>query len=285
MITVSSHDGAPLRTNKPAGVHRIASIDVEWTKNYRIKNGNRPFCFSIVHLDLPAQDGPVDLDDLGFAFTSVYVEDPDEMQELIRSAAATISQAADQADLLVGHQFCADLSVLANASEHSHPAIDEARATWHRRRQALPDDPAFVDTRYDAGHLLHGTSRRLVDVCDELGLDVNQPELRNTSMTALHRKWLEHGDAEARERISTLNVRHSLSTAYVAAHTAGLGLWDQHAGLNVNRKIATGADGAWQWLQSSTFTQLLGDPCPSETAPSSPSKEPRLAGRPRSSTR
>lgn len=285
MITVSSHGNALLRTNKPAGVHRIASVDVEWTKNYRIKNGNRPFCFSIVYLDLPAKDGPVDLDDLGFAFSSVYLEEPDETQELIRNAAATMARAADQADLIVGHQFCADLSVLANASETSHPAIDEARAIWRRRRQALPDDPAFVDTRYDAGHLLRRTSRRLVDVCDELGLDVTQPELRSTSMTALHRKWLEHGDTEARERISTLNVRHSLSTAYVAARTAGIGHWDQRAGLNVNQKIAAGAEGAWQWLQSSTFTSLLGDTCPSGTAPSSPSKARKRAAKRHSSTR
>ncbi|MFD7896502.1 hypothetical protein [Streptomyces sp. NPDC059743] len=267
MITVSNLDRPTLLPNKPAGVRRIASIDVEWTKNYRITNGNKPFCYSIVYIDLPGQNALVDLGDVDFAFTSVYVEEPDEMQELIRGAAKVVGSAVEQADLIVGHQLCADLSVLANAGEQAHPAIDEARATWKRRRDPRVEDPAFIDTRYDAGHLLSGTSRRLVDVCEELQLDVTQPELRGTSMTALHRKWLDHNNIEARERISTLNVRHSLSTAYVAVHAAGLGRWDQVHGLNVNRKIAAGADGAWKWLRSSTFTTLLGDTCPSGTAP------------------
>lgn len=284
MITVSNLTRPTVLPNKPAGVRRLASIDVEWTKNYRIKKGNRPFCYSIVYIDLPDQDALVDLEDVDFAFTSVYVEEPEEMQELIRSAATTVASAVQQADLVVGHQFCADLGVLANASNEPNASIDDARATWKRRREPLPNDPAFIDTRYDAGHLLHGTSRRLVDVCEELQLDVTQPELRGTSMTALHRKWLDNGDTEARERISTLNVRHSLSTAYVAVHAAGLGRWDQVHGLNVNRKLAAGVDGAWQWLQSSTFTTLLGDTCPSGTAPSSPSKELRLGGKRPSST-
>ncbi|MDJ0463128.1 hypothetical protein [Streptomyces sp. H27-C3] len=285
MITVSNIGNPSLLPNKPAGVRRVASIDLEWTKNYRIKNGNRPFCYSVVYLDLPDQDALVDLEDVDFAFTSVYVEDPDEMQELIKSAAEAVGQATEQSDILVGHQFCADLGVLANASDTPNAAIDDARATWKRRRTPDPGDPVFVDTRYDAGHLLNGASRRLVDVCEELKLDVTQPELRSTSMTALHRKWLDRDDVEARERISTLNVRHSLSTAYVAVHSAGLGRWDPVHGLNVNRKLAAGADGAWQWLQSSTFTNLLEDSCPSGTAPSSPSKASRQAGRPRSSTR
>lgn len=124
-----------------------------------------------------------------------------------------------------------------------------------------------MDTRFDAGHLLTGTSRRLVDVCTELGLDVTQPELRGTSMTALHRRWLEHGDTTAREKISVLNVRHSLSTAYLAAHTTGLGHWDTRGGLNVNQALAGGAAGAWAWLTTLAFADLLGEQaCPSATA-------------------
>jgi hypothetical protein len=103
-------------------------------------------------------------------------------------------------------------------------------------------------------------------VCTELGLDVTQPELRGTSMTALHRRWLEHGEAPAREKISVLNVRHSLSTAYVAAHAAGLAHWDMR-GFNVNQSLATGTAGAWDWLTSPTFTDLLEDVCPSATVP------------------
>jgi hypothetical protein len=64
----------------------------------------------------------------------------------------------------------------------------------------IPGQPRFLDTRYDAGHLLASQSRRLVGVCVEVRLDVTQPELRGTSMTALHRRWLQDGDVAARER-------------------------------------------------------------------------------------
>jgi hypothetical protein len=112
-----------------------------------------------------------------------------------------------------------------------------------------------IDTRFDAGHLLSGTSRRLVDVCGELRLDVTQPELARKSMTALHRDWLEHGDTEARERVTVLNLRHSLSTAYVAMRAAGLLTWRQP--LNVNASLAQQWAGRVGWLDHPTFQALL----------------------------
>jgi hypothetical protein len=268
-----------------AGWTRIASIDVEWTKNYRIKHGNRPFCYSIVWLDLPAGDRPADLGSANYGWRSVYVDDPGETVSLVSAAADTLAEAAAGADLVTGHQLCSDLAVLAANADQAQQPIDQARTVWKRRKAAGPDDVRFLDTRFDAGHLLTGTSRRLVDVCTELGLNVTQPELRGTSMTALHRAWVEFGDESARERISVLNLRHSLSTAYVAAASAGLGRWDKQTGLNLNRAIADGAKGAWDWLTTPTFIDLLGDPCPSGTAPLSPSKAPRQRARPRSSTR
>ena len=114
-----------------------------------------------------------------------------------------------------------------------------------------------MDTRYDAGHVLACASRRLVDVCTDLRLEVTQPELRGTSMTALHRRWLETQDVTAREKISVLNLRHSLSTALVAAHAAGLGHW--RGRLNVNRLLAAGLGGAFGWLADPEFTALLGE--------------------------
>jgi hypothetical protein len=75
-------------------------------------------------------------------------------------------------------------------------------------------------------------------------------------MTALHRKWLNSGDISARERISVLNLRHSLSTAYVAARGSGLTTWAEP--INVNQAIANGATGMWDWLTSPTFSNLLG---------------------------
>ncbi|MER5382329.1 hypothetical protein ABT040_18965 [Streptomyces sp. NPDC002688] len=266
-----------------SGAVRIASIDVEWTKNYRIKNGQRPFCYSVAWLDLPA-DGTPDLANVPFEWTSVYVEEPGEMNTLIRHAAATVAAAADTSTIITGHQFCADLAVLeANATADAIPKLQAARTQWRERRDPSPDSSHYVDTRYDAGHLLTGTSRRLVDVCTELGLDVTQPELRRTSMPAWHRRWIDDGEAEGRERVSVLNLRHSLSTAYVAARTAGLAGWADE-GLNVNRVIADGAQGAWAWLEHPTFTDLLEAPCPSANAASSRSREPRPQAKRPSST-
>ncbi|KOU50097.1 hypothetical protein [Streptomyces sp. WM6378] len=268
-------------TQPPArrsGSSRIASIDVEWTDKL-VKNGNRPFCYSIVWLDLPT-DAPADLTAAGFEWTSVYVDDPGEQDELVATAAATLRTAAEHADLITGHQLCSDLAVLANKAPRSHPALDQARAQWKQRNQPAPGPAVrYLDTRYDAGHLLDGHSRRLVDVCTELGLDVTQPELLSTSMPAWHRKWIGERATEGRERISVLNLRHSLSTAYVAALAAGLTPRGQQ--VNVNKILATGAKGAWGWLEHPTFTQLLEAPCPSTALQSSASK----AAKPRAKRR
>lgn len=270
----------PLRS----GSVRIASIDVEWTKNYRIANGQRPFCYSIAWLDLPTSS-TADLSEVPFEWTSVYIDEPDEMPYLVRHAAACVDKAATTATIITGHQFCSDLSVLqANAPADAVPALEAARRQWRQRREAEPDASHYVDTRYDAGHLLTGKSRRLVDVCTELGLDVTQPELLKKSMPAWHRLWVEDGEAEGRERVSVLNLRHSVSTAYVAALAAGLARRPD-TGLNVNQAIAEGAKGAWGWLETPTFTALLEDSCPSETAALSPSKAPKRPARRRTSTR
>jgi hypothetical protein len=133
----------------------------------------------------------------------------------------------------------------------------KARAAGHQRRQH-GQPRQVIDTRYDAGHLLRGTSRRLVDVATELRLDVTQPELRGTSMTALQRTWLDTGNSTALERISVLNLRHSLSTALIALHAAGRGDWT--GVLNVNQLIAARAAGAWQWLGTPAFRDLLKEP-------------------------
>ncbi|MGA5127711.1 hypothetical protein ACPCAG_30970 [Streptomyces pseudogriseolus] len=285
IITSSMPTARALEPPTPrTGTIRVASIDVEWTKNYKIKNGQRPFCYSVAWLDLPADRTP-DLSTTPFEWTSVYVDEPGEMDALIRHAAACVASAAETATIITGHQFCADLSVLqANAPTDAVPILEAAREQWRQRRDADPESSHYVDTRYDAGHLLTGTSRRLVDVCTELGLDVTQPELLKKSMPAWHRSWVEDGDAEGRERVSVLNLRHSVSTAYVAALTAGLAQRPD-TGLNVNQVLAEGAKGAWSWLETPTFTALLEEPCPSASAALSPSKAPKPRAKRRTSTR
>lgn len=256
MIIVSSLADPDHAPRVSAGHALTASIDVEWTKNYKVKNGNRPFCCSVVYLEMPGT-GPADLAAACFEYVSVYLEPGEPATDLAARADTLIGAAMRDAGIITGHQVCADLALLASTAEAagiSAPSVAGVRGEW-RQRRAVGQPRQVIDTRYDAGHVLHGKSRRLVDVATELALDVTQPELRGTSMTALHRRWTDAGDSAARERISVLNLRHSLSTALIALLAAGRGHW---AGvLNVNQLIASQAAGAWPWLDSATFRDLL----------------------------
>jgi hypothetical protein len=241
----------------PPGTSLLASIDVEWSKNYRVTDGNVPFCFSVAWLALPGGDFAI-TDATKFWCTSAYVEDDRERGDLITAASSALECIASQASLVTGHQLCSDLAVLAASTGGDPGAIEAARNAWRQRRQAVPGQLAYLDTRYDTGHVLACQSRRLVDVCTDLRLDVTQPELRGASMTALHRRWTERGDTTAREKITVLNLRHSLSTAIVAARAAGLAHWEP--GLNVNRLLAAQLSNTIGWTISPAFTALLGDP-------------------------
>lgn len=229
----------------------VAAVDVEWMKNYRIRNGNRPFCYSIVWLTR-AGDG------LAFRYVSAYVESQEETQHLIEEADRDLAGLLEEPAVITGHQLCADLAILFNASYRPTPGVAALRELWHARRTDRPvHGPArLVDTRYDIGHRLTGRSRRLVDVATELGLDVTQPELRGTSMTALHRRWLAERDPQARERITVLNLRHSLSTALLALPAAGAAV---PAAVNVNELLHAHLADTYGWMRSPTFTQLLGE--------------------------
>jgi len=239
-----------------AGELLVAAVDVEWSKNYRIRGGNVPFCYSVIWLTLPRAGAGTSLSTPSFTSTSAYVHDARETGELAESAGLALEAVLERADVVAGHQFTSDLAVLAAASGSPPPGVTAARDAWRQRR--CPGHwPQIVDTRYDAGHVLTCASRRLVDVCADLELAVTQPELRGTSMTALHRRWLETGDAMAREKISVLNLRHSLSTALVAARAAGFGSWPP--GLNVSQLLASGLGSAFGWLSSPAFTALLED--------------------------
>jgi hypothetical protein len=234
----------------------LASVDVEWSKNYRIRGGNVPFCYSVIWLPLPPHR--IGLDDTPFWYTSAYVHDTSETQNLITGADQALGEVLRCADLIAGHQLCSDLGTLASAARQPVNGIYAARTAWRQRRQAGEGVPRILDTRYDADHALTGTSRRLVDVCTSLRLDVTQPELRGTSMTALHRRWLEHREIIAREKITVLNLRHSVSTALVATYAAGLGHWQP--GLNVNRLLAVELGRAFRWLTDPAFTTLIATP-------------------------
>ena len=256
MIVSSSLPAPTAVLARPPGTLLIAAVDVEWSKNYRVRSGNVPFCYSVAWLTVPHGGAGTSLGTGPFWHTAAYVHNCGETQDLAAKADHALEGVLQHADLIAGHQLSSDLAVLAAASGAPLPGVAAARAAWHQRRQKAPTGgQQIVDTRYDAGHVLTCTSRRLVDVCADLRLDVTQPELRGTSVTALHRRWLDTGDATAREKITVLNLRHSLSPALVAAPAAGLGGWQP--GLNVNRLLAEELRDAFGWLSSPVFTDLL----------------------------
>jgi hypothetical protein len=254
MITLTNIPRGTLAPPRPGGTVLAAAIDVEWSKNYRVKGGSVPFCYSLAWLALPARPAVTSAADAQVWYASAYVEHGAETPALAAAAGDALTTAAAGADLIAGHQMCSDLAVLAAASPHR--ALADAVSAW-RNRQTAPDAaPRWLDTRYDSGQLLSGSSRRLVDICAELQLDVTQPELRGTSMTALHRRWLDNADALAREKITILNLRHSLSTALIAARTAGMTGWQP--GLSVNQMLAATITDPVSWLIAPGFTCLPG---------------------------
>ena len=253
MIITSNITAPDVVPAAPAGTLLAAAIDVEWSKNYRVRGGNVPFCYSVAWLPLSGED--VTPGTFGFWYTSAYVHGTDETGDLVASADSALLKILEHADLIAGHQLSSDLAVLAAAAGAPLLGVTAAQVAWRRRGQLLPDGPRLLDTRYDTRHVLQRASRRLVDVCAELRLEVTQPELRGTSMTALHRRWLEHVETSAREKITVLNLRHALSTALVAANVAGLASWP--AGLNVNKILAAGLDGALGWPGDPVFAALL----------------------------
>jgi hypothetical protein len=257
VIVGTNVDGFVLAPVCLSGMRLVAAIDVEWSKNYRIRGGNVPFCYSVVWLPLPTSGRSTSLDATRFWYACAYVETPGERADLVARVDAALAALIQRASLIAGHQLCSDLAVLTTAATTSVPAITAAAEAWRQRRQDSCGAPRFLDTRYDTGRILTCQSRRLVDVCGDLHLDVTQPELRSTSMTALHRRWLESRDDTAREKITVLNLRHSLSTAMVAARAAGLAHWQP--GLNTNRILAAALDSAFAWLAQPDFTALLGD--------------------------
>jgi len=251
-MIINSTVGGPGQSPQPRDkTILVASVDVEWTKNYKIKNGNRAFCYSVAWLQLPRRKGPLNLATIDWTFTSAYVESEAETADLVALAASDLGRAIADADLIIGHQLSSDLAVLDANSAMPLDTIAAARQAWRQRRT----EAKIIDTRYDAGAILQGTSRRLVDVCTELSLDVTQPELARKSMTALHRDWLTSTDVQARERISVLNLRHSLSAALVALRAARRGHWTDS--LNVNRLLLKGLGNTFSWTQDPTFQRLL----------------------------
>jgi len=228
----------------------IASLDVEWTKNYRIKNGSRPFNYSISLIELPIDPTPVDIHPRSFGFKSVYVSTAADEINLLESLDRDLLGFLESGILMAGHQLSSDLSCVINASPVSLPNVSTLYECWRERRS----EGRVIDTRYDLDHLLDIKSRRLVDVAAELGVGVEQPELKNTSMTAIHRRFLSTGNEALRERLMVLNLRHSLSTAVLAAMSLGR-LTPTYVG--VNSLIRDNVWDYFDYVDSTSFSELV----------------------------
>ena len=73
MIITSNLDSPDDVPVSPPGTLCAAAIDVEWSKNYRLRGGNVPFCYSVTWLVLsPEHVWP---GTAGFWYTSAYVQD------------------------------------------------------------------------------------------------------------------------------------------------------------------------------------------------------------------
>lgn len=230
----------------------MVALDVEWTKNYKIKNGSRPFCYSLVLLHWPEEGHDLTSYPATFGFKSVYVTSADDEPTLIASLDSDLQAWLASDSMLTGHQLSSDLSVVKNAADLAAlPGVDGAYDLWRARRE---EGGRAFDTRYDVDHLPLGASRRLVDVCGDLKLDVMQPELARGSMTKVQHDFLDTGNELLREQLLTLNVRHSLSTALVAC--LGLGLVGAGA-LNVNQLVHQEMWDLVEYVRSSQFEPLL----------------------------
>lgn len=230
----------------------IIALDAEWTKNFHIKNGNVPFCFSLVAIPLSA-----DLENLDFNWISVYVDKETEASALIRRADFLLGKLMSSGKhVFCGHQFSSDLAAMANFDPSiKTPYITTLRKLWHSRKTE-PKHEKIIDTRYDLEKYLSAIkSRRLVDVCVHLGLGVNQPELGSHSMTALQRRFLKTGDYSIRDRLSVMNLRHGLSCAVLALLLREA--WQPPANINLNAPLYCNLKDYIPYAKSNDFKELI----------------------------
>lgn len=240
----------------------LIGFDAEWTKNYKIKNGNIPFCFSVIVIkDTTLSIEALEKGDINFSYIQYYCETSEEFRDLVVIAEKWCSKilCALNTCTLCGHQISSDFSVLHNIGKayNISPLIclEKIRSEW-RKRKAI--DPAhIIDTRYDITQDFLGKSRRLVDMCNDFLLDVTQPELKNFSMTKLQNVFFETHDKDAFERISVMNLRHSLCAVILYWLNGKIKNADQRKSININRSVYKCLDGDFDWIESKDFSVLL----------------------------
>lgn len=230
----------------------VVSFDLEWTKNYRIKNGNQPFCFSYVFFS-PEIDITHIEEELIFSIISAYIEKKNEKEQLISLANDLLTRFYYKSNIIIGHQLSSDINIIINSSNKARSNnFSKLKEYWHKRK-TIYDNNVF-DTRYDLNLFLKNKSRRLVDVCIECNLDVSQPELIN-SMTKMQNEFIEKYNFETLEKLMVLNIRHSLSAAILYC------LFQKNEKptniININKIIFNNLNHKIEYLNSSEFQKLL----------------------------
>lgn len=237
-------------------------FDAEWVKNYKVKNGNIPFCFSLVAVEKEYMEMKrLEEGKLPFRYIQLYTEDREETVSLIKSAenCAENVEKALKTCVLCGHQMTSDLSVLINMGHALHiNEVDKLvmlQQSWHVRKQ--DQYSKILDTRYDIQRPFMRKSRRLVDICEDFNLNVIQPELKNTSMTKLQNLFWESKDLLLYERIAVMNIRHSLCSVILAWLDEQISYGRSVLPINVNKTIHYNLKDDFAWIHSDIFKELI----------------------------
>jgi hypothetical protein len=235
--------------------YNYISIDTEWTKNYKIKNGNKPFNFSIIYFnDINIED--IKKERLVFKFVSIYIEKDEEIPTLIKMFNDMISPSKFR--LLIGHQIISDLHTFKNYSR-LYNNIDISNINeWIKYFKDRKINNKIFDTRFDIENRLKNKSRRLVDVCEEFKiknqLDLyKQPELKK-SMTFLHNYFIKSGDSSIREKLSVLNLRHNLSVLLVYQLYMNKSKFRKY--INSNKILYKNLHSIFEYIKSKAFKEL-----------------------------
>jgi len=236
----------------------VVGFDLEWTKNYKIKNGNKPFCFSFVFFP-----GDITLsvteEQLDFGFYLRYAEREEDIEDLIREANRILEDFLDYsgAMTIVGHQLSSDISVMLNyPSKKQTSNFIRLKTLWQERKKVSSKkrNLRVFDSRYDMEALLRKKSRRLVDVCEECRLKVAQPEI-SSSMTKMQNVFYASGEKNIMEKLSILNIRHSLSTAILfLMHRDKCKV---SRAINVNRILRRNLANQFDYVSGKEFEKLL----------------------------
>lgn len=240
----------------------LIGFDAEWTKNYKIKNGNIPFCFSVIVIKNDILSlGALEKGNIYFSYIQYYCQTSEEFKDLVVIAEKWSSKilSALNTCFLCGHQISSDFSVLHNIGRAYNISplncLEKIRSEWKRRRTMVPAH--VIDTRYDVARDFLGNSRRLVDMCNDFLLDVTQPELKNLSMTKLQSIFYETHDKDIFERISVMNLRHSLCAVVLYWLNEKIKSVDQRKPININKSVYKCLEGDFAWIKSKDFLLLL----------------------------